>query len=155
MLKQLLKTLILPVAVIIIAGCIAANPKVTADSAHMFVSNYYAKALQSGQRQKAYYQYLTSNFRHFPSDGWRDYADFWRNQKSANINSIVPVPGNPMEFTLNVTFRSKENKNLTESADFWFVCNGMTANLVARIPSVGCPTGSLQIDNKDLVTEGQ
>ena len=155
MLRFFLRYLILPVAVIIIAGCIAASPKVTADSAHTFISNYYAKALQSGQREEAYYRDLTFNFRRFPDDDWRGYNNFWQNQETANINSVIPVSGNPMEFTVNVTFRSKSSKNLNESADFWFVCNGLTSNLVARIPSVGCPTSSLQIDNKDLVTQGQ
>ena len=61
-----------------------------------------------------------------------------------------------MEFAVTLTYQPTQGNALVENANFWFVCNGVVANLWARVPYFGtCPMSDLKIDNEQIFVPSQ
>lgn len=148
MVTSLLKYLVAPVAVLIIAGIALSSSKVTESTAHTFFVNYYERVTQADQRWTLFRQDLTSNYRKYPHHGWKSYVAYWGAQKHVTVDSVFPVSGNPFEFTVSITLNDSSDE---VTVNYWLACNGLIGNLIGRLPP-GCPLNDVQIDNGQLVS---
>ncbi len=125
----------------------AAQPQVPTSNGQKFFDNYYRLVTQADQRKTLYREDLTRDFQHSPGVGWRGYSTWWKSQKRVVVNQVQSVPGNPLEFTVWLTYYSKHGSLERQVIRFSLVCNGGWASFVARIPTLGCPVNDLQIQS--------
>jgi hypothetical protein len=152
MIKQIFSKIIIPmiVAVItsIITTAILATPRVTAASAHTFLIDYFKRVTRADQRPALYKQVLTQSYQSYPNNDFTSYVKYWEKQKQVTVVSVIPVSGNPLEFTVIVTVQPGDYK---AADNYWFTCNGTMASLRARLPWDGCPWNDIKIDNGQSV----
>jgi hypothetical protein len=115
---------------------------ITADQADKFFLNYFGAAPSSSQRHLIYENDLTPTFRSFNS--WKSYNSFWGPVNYVEIDQAIPVPGNPLEFTVNATFHPVDGPSWHQSFDYYLTCDGFMGTIIAR--AVRCPLGHIQID---------
>lgn len=154
------KYLILPIVASLVVSLIVTNldkpPSIPASEAHTFLAGYFNEVTHESQRKALYQNDLTSNFRSYPGVDWASYVAFWEQSKSVYVNSVLPVPGNSLEFSVTLTYQPTQGNSSVENVNFWLVCTGAAANLWARVPYIGsCPTGDIKIDNEATATMHQ
>lgn len=157
----IIKYLIFPVIASILTAVIVTNlnssQSIQASAAHAFLDDYFNEVTYAAQRNALYHNDLTSNFRSYPGVDWASYSAFWKKWKSVNIDSVTPVAGNSAEFAVILTYQPEQGNALPEeNLNFWLVCTGITGNLLAHVPDLGCPANDIKIDNEQLAnTNGQ
>jgi hypothetical protein len=120
------------------------HPGITAAKAHSFLSQYYTEIADANQREGAYNNDLTTNFKTFKGHDWQPVNTFWRGQNAPTVDSVIPVPNNPTEFTVRLTYHPKKGDASTETLNFWLQCTGFW-RVFAHVPLVPCE-GGLKID---------
>jgi len=130
----------------------AAQPQVPTSNGQKFFDNYYRQVTQSDRRKAVFQEDLTSDFQSSPGGGWSAYNAWWKTQKRVTVNQVQSVPGNPLEFTVWLTYYPVHGHPESQVVSFSLVCNGSWASFMARIPTVGCPVGHLQIQSGINVT---
>ena len=154
--KYLVLPVIAPLVVSLIVTSLNKPPSITASTAHTFLADYFNEALHASQRRAVYQNDLTANFRSYPGNDWTSYVAYWEESKSVSLNSVLPVPGNSLEFDATLTYQITQGRTAVEDMTFWLVCNGFTANLWARMPYTGgCPAGGIKIDNEQIYVPPQ
>jgi hypothetical protein len=155
----LAKYLFLPILASVVVSVIITNftspPSIQASAAHDFLRTYFRKVTNTNQRGTLYLTDLTSNFRDYPGVDRASYNRFWEKWKSVSVNSVIPVPGNPLEFAVTLTYQPKHGASFENDLDFWLVCTGLVGNVLAHVPHKGCPSGSIKIDNEQLAGKRQ
>lgn len=124
-----------------------AQPQVPTSNGQKFFDNYYRLVIQPDQRKALYQEDLTTDFQTSPGVGWRGYSTWWESQKRVVVNQVQSVSGNPLEFTVWLTYYPKYSSPWKQVIRFSLVCNGRWASFVARIPTLGCPVNNLQIQS--------
>jgi hypothetical protein len=152
LITSLCKFLVLPIVVLVTAGLFVSAPSVPSGRAYEFLANYYGKVTQGNQRQALYQDDLTSSFRSHNS--WRSYIAFWRTQKSVTVASVIPAPGDSLEFGVSLVFHPSGGGTIEETYNFWLACKGLVGGLRSRVSFLGCPLGDLEIDNQQLTSTG-
>lgn len=115
---------------------------IPADRADQFFLNYFGSAPSSSQRHSVYENDLTATFRSFNS--WKSYNGFWRPMNYVEIDQAIPVPDNPLEFTVNATFHPVDGPSWRQSFDYYLTCSGFMGTLRARV--LQCPLDNIQVD---------
>ena len=133
----------------------AAQPQVPISAGQKFFDNYYREVTQADQRRTLYQEDLTTDFQNSPGVSWSDYTSWWESQKQVVVNQVESVPGNPLEFTVWLTYYPIYGGSKTQVISFSLVCNGWWASFKARIPTWGCPVNHLQIESGLDVTPTQ
>jgi hypothetical protein len=103
------KNLAAPVAVVVIAALVLAQPTVPRSTAQAFFDRYYSEVTNGGQRGRLYTQDLTTSFRQLPKNSPEQYNGFWRTIGSVSIDSVSSVPGNSYEFTVSLMLYPRAN----------------------------------------------
>jgi hypothetical protein len=124
-----------------------AQPQVPTSTGQKFFDNYYREVTQADQRRALYLEDLTTDFQKSPGVSWPDYISWWESQKQVVVDQVESVPGNPLEFTVWLTYYPTRGNPQTQVISFSLVCNGWWPSLVARIPTLGCPVNHLQIQS--------
>ena len=124
-----------------------AQPQVPTSNGQKFFDNYYRLVTKTDQRRTLYREDLTTDFQKSPGVGWRGYRTWWTTQKRVVVNQVQSVSGNPLEFTVWLTYYPKYGGPNKQVIRFSLVCNGGWASFVARIPTLGCPVDHLQIQS--------
>ena len=142
-----------PFAIALSSLFVVSGIQVQSSAAHSFLESYYEKVVQPSARSYLFQNDLTANFRSLPSASWSSYENFWATQRSVTVNSVIPVSGNRMEFTVNLTYESKgTNKAIAITSDVWLICHGnFLTGLTGRLPGMGCPADNLQIDATKVI----
>jgi len=130
----------------------AAQPQVPVSSAQKFFDNYYRQVTQADRRKALFQDDLTHDFQKFPGGGWAAYNSWWETQKRVIVDQVESVPGNPLAFTVWLTYYPVNGSPWPQVISYSLVCNGGWASLVARIPTLGCLVGNLQIQSGLNVT---
>jgi len=140
--------LVLPIAVTIVTQDLSSPPHIDWSAAHVFLNRYFGDVTTSKRRRYAYEHYLTSNFRSFPGHDWATFKHFWQTQHDVKVESLTPVAGNPVEYTMSLAYQSKYGRTIyNETFDVWLTCD---ANYVlARLPWGGCKADKLEIDDTE------
>jgi hypothetical protein len=139
----LFSSLILPVvAAIVTSFIVTSNPNIPDSAAHAFLDNYYSSIVNSHQRQDAYNNYLTLNFRSFPNHSWPSVNEFFGKEKQVTVDAIIPISGNANAFAASLSYYPRSGGKVTETTNFYLVCN----DFWARFPFVSCTPGHLKID---------
>ena len=129
-----------------------AQPQVPTSDGQKFFDNYYRQVSQADQRKTLFQEDLTADFQKSPGRSWSDYNSWWETQKQIIVNKVESVPGNPLEFTVWLTYYPIHGSPDMQVISFSLVCNGRWASFVARIPTLGCPVSHLQIQSSLDVT---
>jgi hypothetical protein len=158
--KVISKYLILPIIASLVVSLIVTNldkpPSIPASEAHSFLAGYFNEVTHASLRKALYQNDLTSSFRSYPGVDWASYVAFWEESRSVSVNSVLPVAGNSLEFSVTLTYRHTQGNSSVENVNFWLVCTGAAANLWARVPYIGsCPTSDIKIDNEAIATMHQ
>lgn len=158
--NMMAKYLILPIIASVVVSIIVSNlnspPSIQASAVHNFLKGYFDDVTHTAQRKALYNIDLTSNFRGYPGVDWMSYNAFWKKWKRVSVNSVTPVAGNPLEFSVTITYQPEQGEGFPTNVNFWLVCAGAIGNLRARIPYFGeCPASDIKIDNEQLVTQHQ
>jgi len=155
----LAKYLFLPIVASVIVSLIVTNftspPSIQASEAHNFVRRYFSKVTNADQRWSMCLNDVTSNFRDYPGVDRTSYNRFWEKWTKASVNSVTPVPGNPLEFAVTLTYQPIHGSSFENNLDFWLVCTGLAGNVLAHVPYKGCPSGNIKIDNEQLAGKHQ
>lgn len=125
----------------------SAQPQVPTSTAQTFFDNYYREVTHADQRRALYQEDLTTDFQKSPGVSWADYIGWWETQKQVVVDQVESVPGNPLEFTVWLTYYPTRGNPSAQVISFSLVCNGTWASFVARIPTLGCPVNHLQIQS--------
>lgn len=125
---------------------LASQPQVTVSNAQQFFDNYYRYVTQAGQRRALFQDDLTHDFQK-SGGGLSAYNSWWEGYRQVVVNQVESVPGNPMEFTVWLTYYPVNGSPWSGVTSFSLVCNGGWASLEARIPTLGCPVNNLQIES--------
>jgi hypothetical protein len=137
---------IVPVVTAVVTAAIVtslrATPNIPDSVAHTFLANYYLAVVNSNQRQYAYNNYLTSNFRSFPGHSPQSVDDFFGKEKQVTVDSVIPMSGNAEAFTASLSYYPRSGSESTETTNFYLACN----NFWARFPFGSCTPGDLKID---------
>jgi hypothetical protein len=150
-LKSVFSQLILPIAVLVIAGAIMLRTAtITEPSAYNFFTNYFSQVTRKADRPFLYKTYLTPLFRSHEGVGWSSYTIFWNGERSVIVDDVSAQ--NSSEFEVELTFYPTHGQPINETVDYWLVCNGFVPSFVARIPILGCPWNALQFDSGTLVS---
>lgn len=138
---------------IVLSSLLVNGIRVPSSTAHSFLESYYQKIVQPSARSYLFQNELTANFRSAPGVSWSSYENFWATQRFVTVNSVIPVPRNPMEFAVNLTYESKAtNKAMAITYDVWLACHGdFVTGLTSRLPFMGCSADNLQIDATKVV----
>jgi hypothetical protein len=123
-----------------------AQPQVPTSNGQRFFYNYYSQVTQADRRMALFQEDLTPYFQSL-TGGWHAYNSWWETQKQVIVDRVESVPGNPLEFTVWLTYNPVHGSPETEVTSFSLVCNGRWASLLARIPTLGCPVSHLQIQS--------
>lgn len=124
-----------------------AQPQVPTPDGQKFFDNYFRLVTKVDQRKGLYREDLTPGFQQAPGGGWHGYNNWWESQKRVVVNQVQSVAGNPLEFTVWLTYYPKHGGLQRQVVSFSLDCNGSWASLVARIPTLGCPVNHLQIQS--------
>ena len=137
---------ILPIVIAVVTAAIVSSlrttPNIPDSAAHTFLANYYSSIVNLNQRQDAYNNNLTSNFRSFPGHSWQSVNDFFSKEKQVTVDSVIPMSGNPDAFTASLSYYPRSGGEDTETTNFYLSCN----NFWARFPFMSCTSGQLEID---------
>ena len=135
---------------------LAAQPQVSISNVQRFFDNYYREVPKADHRRALYQEDLTPDFRNSPGRAWPAYNRWWETQKQVVVDEVESVSGNPLEFTVWLTYYPIHGSPKTEVTSFSLVCNGRWASFMARIPTFGCPVSHLQIQSAldGTTTEG-
>jgi len=154
------KYLILPIIASVVVSLIVTNlnspSSIPASAAHTFLEGYFNKVTHPAQRNSLYQNDLTSNFRSYPGVNRTSYIAFWEKWESVDVNLVIPVPGNPLEFAVTLTYQPTQGNAFQDNVNFWLVCTGIIGKLQTHVPIFGsCPTGDIKIDNEQLANPRQ
>ena len=131
------------------------QPQVPTSTSQAFFDNYYRQVTQADQRKTLYQEDLTIDFQKSPGVSWNVYNNWWSTQKQVVVNEVESVSGNPLEFTVWLTYYPVQGTPKAQVIRFSLVCSGFWAGLQARIPTWGCPPSHLQIQSSLDVTPTQ
>ena len=150
---MLLSGLVLPIVVTIVTQDLNSSPHIDGSAAHAFLSRYFSDVTTSKRRWYAYEHELTSNFRTFPGNDWGHFRHFWQTQHGVTVDSLIPVAGNPVEYTISLDYKSKYNHTIyTEKLNVWLACD--SNYVLARLPWGGCKADNLEIDGTQDASGG-
>jgi hypothetical protein len=145
--------LILPIAATLFTQSLSSAPHIDTSAAHEFLNQYYGSVTESSDEWYDYQNELTPNFRTFPGHDWRSYKKFWRTWHKVTVNSLIPVQGNPVEFTISIGYHYNNDQTVsTETVNVWLACN--SNYILARLPWGGCKASHLEIDSTQDATGG-
>ena len=157
-LKLILKfsatSIIIPILVAVIVTQLNSPASIGVSNAHAFLTDYFNDVTNSAQRVSLYREDLTVNFRNYPWVRWEPYSSFWAGEKNVTVDSVIPVPGNPSEFAITVTYQPAGNP-FVDDLNFWLVCSGVAGKLETHIPDRGCPLHDIRIDNEQVVQHNE
>jgi hypothetical protein len=146
--------LILPILVSLLTQDLNSPPHIDTAAAHTFLNRYYSQVTTSSlQRRDAYEYELTPNFRDFPGHDWAAFQKFWLTQHDVTVDSLVPVTGNPAEYTISLAYHSGSGQIIyNETLNVWLACD--SNYVLVRLPWASCAAGKLKIDGTQDASGG-
>ena len=94
-----------------------AQPQVPTSDGQKFFDNYYRQVSQADQRKTLYQEDLTPDFQKSPGRSWSAYNSWWETQKQIIVNKVESVPGNPLEFTVWLTYYPIHGVSIRKSCE--------------------------------------
>jgi hypothetical protein len=151
---MLLSSLILPILVSLITQDLNSPPHIDTAAAHAFLNRYFSQVTTSSQQRWDAYDYeLTPNFRDFPGHGWATFQKFWQTQHDVTVDSLVPVTGNPAEYTISLAYHSGFGQIIyNETLNVWLACD--SNYVLVRLPWASCAADKLKIDGTQDASGG-
>ena len=137
-------------ASMVFAYAVAAPPYVSSGTANTFFSGYLRKVANVSKRHFLYRTAFTQDFRNF--EKWPTYDAFWRSEMDATAGPAIPMPGNPLAFTVTITFHPVVGDDFKQKIDYYLSCTGFISSMRARI--WGCPLNGIRIDITEWVGYG-
>lgn len=147
-----LKTVVAPILVVVIAACIVKQPAVHRSTAQAFFDNYFAGVTNGKHRSQLYAQDLSASFKQNPSLLPSKYNGYWGGVRSVTVDSVFSVSGNTDEFNVTLTINPKRGDGILTQvyADYWLICTGFIGQAWGKVPGWSCPEGDLKIDNQQF-----
>jgi hypothetical protein len=151
---MLLSGLILPILVSLITQDLNSPPHIDTAAAHAFLNRYFSQVTTSSQQRWDAYEYeLTPNFQDFPGHDWATFQKFWQTQHDVTVDSLIPVTGNPAEYTISLAYHAGSGQVIyNETLNVWLACD--SNYVLVRLPWASCAADKLKIDGTQDASGG-